>query len=675
MPDAGIFRDLLLLLGLATLITFLMRRLSQSTVVGYLLTGLVAGPYGLRLISNVDTVEHLAEIGVALLLFTVGLEFSLERLARLKQIAIGGGSLQIGGTVLLTLAVLMATGLAPRPALFFGFLVSLSSTAIVMKLLEERLEIDTMPGRISLGILLFQDLCVVAMMALVPVLAARQAAEVLQVAGALVKSLAVVAVIVVSAQYLFPRLLRAVVGVRSRELFIIATLFFTLGTAWGASQLGLSLALGAFIAGVVISESEYAHQAMAAIIPFRDSFSSLFFMAIGMLIDVRYAATHAAVVLGVTAAILLGKVVAAGAAVRIMGFPLRLAAVCGLALAQVGEFSFVMLREGAHQGLVPASFYQVFLAAAVLTLAVTPALVAAGPRVTRWFGRQGAVPGEAEGPEASEAEEALADHVIICGYGENGRRLAALLRQNNLPYVIIDVNSRAVRAARAAGEKIYFGDLSSPEILRRAGAGRARAVVFAVSDPAILPLAISHARMLNPDVHIIARLKRIRDAMEMRKAGATDVVAEEIEAWMEIAVRVLRIFGMPRELLVEQLGALRAADYEMLRILPLPGQPLRHLWHLLPEVDLEMFIVTPGSRLAGMELRDVELRRRSGAVAVALVRDSGVLYNPGPEIRIAEADQIVLMGSRSQLEAADAALGEIQGGPPAPAERVPPVVG
>ncbi len=672
MPNAGIFRDLLLLLGLATLITFLMRRLSQSTVVGYLLTGLVAGPYGLRMISNVDTVEHLAEIGVALLLFTVGLEFSLERLARLKQIALGGGSLQIVGTTLLTLAVLMASGLAPRPALFFGFLVSLSSTAIVMKLLEERNEIETMPGRISLGILLFQDLCVVAMMALVPVLAARQAAEVFQVVGALVKSLAVVAVIVISAQYLFPRLLRAVVGVRSRELFIIATLFFTLGTAWGASQLGLSLALGAFIAGVVISESEYAHQAMAAIIPFRDSFSSLFFMAIGMLIDVRYAVAHAPVVLGVTAAILLGKAVAAGAAVRIMGFPMRLAAVCGLAVAQVGEFSFVMLREGAHQGLVPESFYQVFLAAAVLTLAATPALVAAGPRVTRWFGRQGPVPGEAEGPEA---EEALADHVIICGYGENGRRLAALLRQNNLPYVIIDVNSRAVRAARAAGEKIYFGDLSSPEILRRAGAGRARAVVFAVSDPAILPLAISHARMLNPDLHIIARLKRIRDAMEMRKAGATDVVAEEIEAWMEIAVRVLRIFGMPREALVEQLGALRAADYEMLRILPLPGQPLRHLWHLLPEVDLEMFIVTPGSRLAGMELREVDLRRQSGAVVVAVVRDSSVLYNPGPELQFAGADQIVLMGSRAQLEAAHEALDEIQTGPRTADERVPPVVG
>ena len=659
MPDAGIFRDLLLLLGLATVMSFLMRRLSQSTVVGYLLTGLVAGPTGLRLISNMETVEHLAELGVALLLFTVGLEFSLERLARMKHIALGGGSLQLGGTVLLTMAVLTVFGISPRNALFWGFLVAMSSTAIVMKLLEERLEIETLPGRISLGILLFQDLCVVPMMALVPVLAARQTAQLFRVVGALGESLAVVAAIVVSARYLFPRLLRAVAGVRSREVFVIATLFFTLGTAWGAAQLGLSLALGAFIAGVVISESEYAHQAMAAIIPFRDSLSALFFVAIGMLIDLHYAATHAAVVLGVTAAILAGKVLAGAAAVRFMGFPARLAVVSGLAVAQVGEFSFVLLREGAHRGMIAQAYYQVFLAAAVLTLAVTPGLVAAGPRVSRWFGRQGGVPGEAEDPQA---EAPLADHVIVCGYGENGRRLARLLRENNLPYVIIDVNSRAVRRARAAGEKIYFGDISSPEILRRAGAGRARAVVFAVSDPAVLPLAISHARHLNPDLHIIARLKRIADAADLRKAGATDVVAEEIEAWMEIALRVLRIFGMPREALAEQIGTLRAADYDAQRILPLPGQPLRHLWRLLPEVDLEMFVVLPGSPLAGMPIREVDLRRRSGAVVVALVRPHEVVYNPGPDAELAAGDQLVLMGSRLQLGAAHEALEEIQSG-------------
>ena len=661
---------MVLLLGLATLMSFLMRRLRQSTVVGYLITGLVAGPYGLRMISDVETVEHLAEIGVALLLFTVGLEFSLERLARMKQIALGGGSLQLGITVLLTMAVLLTAGLKPGVALFWGFLVAVSSTAIVMKVLEERNEIETMPGRISLGILLFQDLCVVPMMALVPVLAARGSTQLLEVVVALGKSLAVVALIVVTARYLFPRLLRAVAGVRSREVFVIATLFVTLATAGGAAQMGLSLALGAFIAGVVISESEYAHQAMAAVIPFRDSFSSLFFVAIGMLIHVPYAMAHAPMVLGVTAAILLGKVLGGGAAVRILGFPARLAVVSALCVAQVGEFSFVLLREGELRGMVPESFYQVFLSAAVLTLAATPGLIAAGPRVARWFSRQGAFPGEG-GVEVSG--ETMSGHVIICGYGENGRRLARLLRENNLPYAIVDVNSFAVRAARAAGETIYFGDLSSSEILRRAGVEQARAVVFAVSDPLILPLAISHARMLNPEVHIVARVKRIAFAADLRSAGATDVVAEEIEAWTEIAVRVMRIFGMPREVLAKQLGELRAADYDMLRILPLPGDPLQNLWHLLPEVDLELFIVTPGSRLAGMELREVDLRGRSGAMMVAVVREPRVIYNPPSSTVLAGADQLVLMGSRMQLAAAHEALSEIQAGAPA-AQRTPRVV-
>jgi CPA2 family monovalent cation:H+ antiporter-2 len=430
MPDTGIFRDLLLLLGFATLISFLMRRLRQSTVVGYLLTGLVAGPYGLRLVSNVETVERLAEVGVALLLFTVGLEFSLEKLVRMKQIAFGGGGLQIAMTVLLTVAVLAASGLALADALFWGFLVSVSSTAIVMKLLEERNEIETVPGRISLGILLFQDLCVVPMMALLPVLAARQAAQFLHVLVALGKSLLVVGFIVVSARYLFPRVLRAIAGVRSRELFVIATIFVTLGTAWSAAQMGLSLALGAFIAGVVISESEYAHQAMAAISPFRDSLSSLFFVAIGMLINLGYVAGHAAVVLGIAAAIVAGKLLAGGLAVRLMGFPARLAVVAGLAIAQVGEFSFVLLREGARQGMVPEPYYQVFLSAAVLTLALAPSLVAVGPAVSRWFGRRRGIEEDAEPREAGVP---LKDHVIVCGYGENGRRLARLLRENHLP--------------------------------------------------------------------------------------------------------------------------------------------------------------------------------------------------------------------------------------------------
>ena len=672
MVHTDLLRDLIVLYGMAMAIAYLMRRARQSTVVGYLLTGMVAGPFGLRLISDTAAVEVLAEVGVALLLFTIGLELSVGKLARMKQLVLGAGSLQIVLTVLGSFGLLLWAGLAARESLFWGFLVAISSTAIVMKLLHERAELDTVHGRVILGVLLLQDLCVVPMMALLPVLAAPGAAQAFKILTALVKSLAVVGGILLGARYLFPRLLRGIVLVRSRELFVIAAIFFALGTAWGASQLGLSLALGAFLAGVVLSESEYGHQVMAAIIPFRDSFNSLFFIAVGMLINLRFVAEHAAMVAAIVAAIVLGKLLTAGAPVWALGFPMRMAALVALGLAQVGEFAFVLLREGERLGLVPPHRYQLFLAAVVLTMVATPALVAAGPRVSHWLGQKG----ERRSRLALDAEtEQLRDHVIICGYGMNGRRMARLLQSNELPYVVVEMNPRLVRSARAAGEPIYFGDVSSPEILRGAGGAHARAVVFAISDPAVLPRAISHARLLNPDAHIIARIKRIDDARELRVAGATDVVAEELEAWMEIAVRTLRLYGMPREAVAEQMAGLREEDYEMARILPIPGQPLRHLWHLLPQVDLELFIVAPGSLLAGAELRELDLRARSGASVLAVVRShpgpgspassfepppsrTQVIHNPEASFRFAEGDQVVLIGSREQLTAAFGLLQE-----------------
>lgn len=662
MNHAGILRDLIVLYGMAMVIAWLMRKARQPVVVGYLLTGVVAGPYGLRLISDAAAVELLAEVGVALLLFTIGLELSLGKLARLKQLVLGSGSLQLAVTVAASFGLLLWWGLAARESLFWGFLVAASSTAIVLKLLHERGELDTVHGRVVVGILLFQDLCVVPMMALLPALAAPGAGQAWTILLALGKSLAVVGAILLLARYLFPPLLKAIVQARSRELFVIAAIFFALGTAWGANQLGLSLALGAFLAGIVLSESEYGHQIMAEILPFRDSFASLFFIAVGMLINLPFVARHAGILLAIAAAILVGKLLTGGAAVAAMGFPLRMAALVGMALAQVGEFSFVLLSEGAKLNLISSERYQMFLAAAVLTMILTPAMIAASPAVARRLGQKG----ERRSRLALDQKtEQLRDHVIICGYGLNGRRLARLLRENNLPYVIVEMNPRLVRTARAEGEPIYFGDASNPEILKRAGATHARAIVFALSDPTVLERAISHARLRNPDLHIIARIKRIEDARELRLAGATDVIAEELEAWMEIAVRVLRLYGMPREAAAEQLTGLREEDYDMVRILPIPGQPLRHLAHLLPEVDIELFVVAPDSALAGLELRHMDLRSRTGAAVLAVVRDTRVEHNPPSDFRFRAGDQLVLIGSRTQLAAAFASLAEL------PARSIP----
>ncbi|MCL6567054.1 MAG: cation:proton antiporter [Acidobacteriia bacterium] len=650
MEQSGILRDLIVLYGMAMAIAFLLRKAKQPTMIGYLITGVLAGPYALRLISDTQAVELLAQVGVALLLFTIGLELSLKKLARMQQLALAAGSVQLIAAVLATAGLLLWLGFAIREAFFWGFLVAISSTAVVLKVLHDRGELDTLHGRAVLGIQLFQDLCVVPMMALLPTLAAPEGGQALRVLAALGKSLLIVSAILLLARYLFPPLLRAIVLVRSRELFVIASIFFALGTAWGATQFGLSLALGAFLAGIVLSESEYGHQIMAEILPFRDGLTSLFFISVGMLIDLRFVVAHAGVLAAVVAAILLGKLLLGGASIAVLGFPLRMAALVSLALAQVGEFSFVLLSEGFRLGLISTERYQIFLAAAVLTMMVTPGFIAAGPRVAQWLGQKGERRRSRLAPD--ETTERLRDHVILCGYGLNGRRMARLLREYHLPYVIIEMNPRLVRQARAEGEPIYFGDASNPQILKAAGADHARAIVFAISDPSVLARAISHARLRNPDLHIIARIKRIEDARELRQAGATDVIAEELEAWMEIAVRVLRLYGMPREAVAELIGRLRAEDYDMVRILPIPGQPLRHLAHLLPEVDIELFIVLPGSPLVGTELRQLELRQRTGVNVLAVIRDPQVVHNPPGEFRIQEGDQLILIGSRRQLQAA-----------------------
>ncbi len=649
MEHTSLLRDLIVLYGLAVVIAFLARRARLPTVVGYLLTGIVAGPFGLRLIAQTEGVEILAEVGVALLLFTIGLELSIAKLTKMREVVLGAGSMQVGATILICVGVLFLAGFVAREGVFWGFLVAASSTAIVLKLMQERGELDTVHGRIVLGVLLFQDLCVVPMMALVPALAAPGAGQALTILWALVKSLCLVGGILLGARYLFPPLLKAIVLVRSRELFVIASIFFALGTAWGASQFGLSLALGAFLAGIVLSESEYGHQIMAEILPFRDSLNSLFFISMGMLIDVGFARQNWPLLAGITIGIIALKFLTASGPVLALGFPPRLAVLVGLGLAQVGEFSFVLLREGEKLALIPAERYQMFLAAAVLTMMITPGLIAVAPHISQRLGQKGR---RRDRLALDEQTAQLQDHVIICGYGLNGRRLARLLRENQLPYIVVDMNSAVVRAARVEGENIYFGDVSNYEILKHAGAARARGIVFAISDPAVLPRAISNARIANPDLHIIARIKRIEDARELRLAGATDVIAEELEAWMEIVTRILRLYGMPREVVAQQITSLREEDYEMLRILPIPGQPLRHLAHLLPQVELDLFYVLPDSGLRGMNLRTINLRTRTGANVLAVVRESEVVHNPPGSLRFEEGDQLLLMGSREQLAAA-----------------------
>lgn len=550
MPH-DLLRDLLVLFGFATVAAVTLQRARQSTVVAYLLTGLLVGPSGLQLITNRQAIELMAEVGVVLLLFTIGIEFSLKKLLHMRQVVLGAGSRQVGLTILVSVLLAFGIGLSWRQGLFWGFLVAASSTAIVLKLLFERQELDSMHGRAIIGVLLFQDLCVVPMMAVIPALAAPSGAVALSIVWALLKAMVIVGGILLVAHSFFPPLWQAIVQIRNKEIFLIATIFFSLGTAWAAGQLGLSLALGAFLAGLALSESEYAHQILSEILPFRDSFSSLFFISVGMLIDLNVVHENGPAVAAAAAGILLIKLLCGAAAMLMLGFPLRMSLLVGLALAQVGEFSFVLLQQGAGLHLISPAAYQTFLSAAVATMMLTPLIVQVSPALAARLSEMRALRRFFPEPSQAELEQQatmLHDHAIICGYGLNGRLAAGVLSRLRISYVVLETNPETVqKAAAVLKERIFFGDGSNQEILRKAGVERARVIIYAISDPFAVARAVANARGLNANITIIVRTKRLEDAADLERAGATQVISEELEAAAEIIICLLELYGLPRK--------------------------------------------------------------------------------------------------------------------------------
>ncbi|HZT69643.1 MAG TPA: cation:proton antiporter [Terriglobia bacterium] len=563
MAHNDLLLDLLILFGFATLIAVIVRRARQSAIVAYLLTGIVVGPSGLSLIANRGAIETMAEFGVALLLFTIGMEFSLSRIVAMRRLVLGAGGRQVVLTIAVVLGLTILANHDWRQGIYWGFLVAASSTAIVLKLLMEREEMETIHGRIIVGVLLFQDLCVVPMMAVLPALTAPPGKMVLAVVFALTKVIGAGALILFAARFFFPLLWSRIVEVRTSEIFIIAVIFFSLGTAWASASLGLSLALGAFIAGIALSETSYAYQIHAEVLPFRDSFNSLFFISIGMLLDLKFVHQHWAAVLGIAALIFVLKMLTGFSSVLSMGFTARKSLLAGLSLAQVGEFSFILLHQGERLNLVPAGEYQIFLAAAIITMMLTPAVVQLSPHIATHMPEMQRLrsifpePGEME----LESQAApLRDHVIICGYGLNGRMLARTLRRLGIEYLVLELDPAIVRQTTAEGESIFFGDSTKADILEKAGVSRARALVYAISDPFALPRAVATVRAMNPNLVTIVRTARVQHTSALEKAGASQVVASELSAAKEVIGRVLELYNVAEDKLDAARGAGRVAN-------------------------------------------------------------------------------------------------------------------
>ena len=656
MTDLHVLRDILVLFILGVGVVLVANRFRLPPIVGFLITGVLCGPFGFGLVSDTHGIEAIAEIGVMLLLFTVGIEFSIPQLRRIRTFLLLGGGMQVGFTLTVAAAVAAALGTPWRMAIFAGMLVSLSSTAIVLRLLADRMEVDSPQGRSAIGILIFQDLCVVPMVLLTPFLAG-QGAGVTEALLTVAKAMLFISAAALAAKFVVPPLLEHVVRTRKREVFLLTILLICIGSAWASAAVGLSLALGAFIAGLILSESEYNHQALGEVLPLREVFFSLFFVSIGMLFDIRTVLREPALVVGAIAAVIAIKGMINTGIAWSLGQSLRVALLAGLSIAQIGEFAFVLAKIGVSSDLLDAEAYQRFLAVAVGTMALTPVLFNVAPKLAKFLERR--VPARIAagrsiaGITLDERQPPLDDHVIIVGFGMNGRNVARVLNKVQIPFVAIELNPDTVRTERARGTPIIYGDSTRREVLEHAGVHRARVLVIAISDLLASRASADAARRLSTSLHIIVRSRYVQEMEHLYAVGTNEVVAEEFETSIEIFTRVLQRYLVPQDIIERSIVEVRRDGYEMFRTIAGAGVAAAGVDRYLAGLSLAVYRVEHGSALVGVSLERSRIRETSGCSVIAIQPPSGETKVNPPGTEILEANEAVLVvGTTEQVASA-----------------------
>lgn len=652
--EIPLLNDIVVIFGLSIAVLFICHRLRVPAVIGFLLTGIFVGPYGLGLVNAIDHVEILAEVGIVLLLFTIGIEFSFERLLQIRKSVLIGGSLQVLLTFLATFFLARQFGLAFSKAVFFGFLVTLSSTAIVLKLIQERAEVDSPHGRTTLGILIFQDIIIVPMILVTPLLAGATGNLGETLLLLLTKGIGIILLMIVSAKWVVPQLLYQITKTRNHDLFQISVVVICFGVAWLTSKAGLSLALGAFLAGLIISESEYSHQALGNILPFRDVFTTFFFVSIGMLLDIHFFFQQPGLIVLITLSVLVLKAIIAGFVTILLGFPLRTGILVGVALGQIGEFSFILSRVGVEHGLLAGNNNQRFLAVTILSMAATPFMIAMAHRIADNILRLPFPKRFLSGfyPISDQEEVYRKDHLIIIGYGVNGRNVARAAGLAGIPHAIIEMNPETVRSGQAKGKAIYYGDATQATILLHTNIKEARIVVVAINDPTATRRITEIIRRLNPKIHLIVRTRYLQEMQPLYELGATEVIPEEFETSIEIFARVLTKYFVPRDEIEKLVNEIRADGYTTFRSLSKMSASLSDLKIHLQHVDINTFRISKPSSLIGKTLAQIELRSRCGVSVVAIRRGSEILSNPGADTLVQDDDLLFILGSSEKMSEA-----------------------
>jgi CPA2 family monovalent cation:H+ antiporter-2 len=665
--DFRLIVDLVLVLAAATAGGLLASLLKQPALLGYLIGGIVVGPSVLGLIKQLVQVETLAQFGVAFLLFALGVEFSFAELKKVQAISLGGGGLQITLTIILTAVVSVVMGWVSSPVqgIFLGAILSLSSTAVVLKCLMEGNETSTPHGQVMLGILVVQDLALGLMLAVLPAL--DQPIEALGLAVG--RSLLLIGLFAVGAVaagiWIIPSLLRFLARTESRELFLLGVVALCLGIALLTEHLGFSIEMGAFVAGLMISEVEYADQTLTYVEPLRDIFAALFFVAVGMLIDPVFLWEHLELILGLVCLVVLGKSLLIIPIVRSFGYTIKTSIIAGLGLAQIGEFSFVLASSGQSLGLVSHRVYLLIVGTTAVTLVITPFVLQLIPRLLDWMENVPwlfALLEETALPIAISDDLPQRNHVIVCGYGRVGRNLVQVLRNHNYPVVVIDHSERAVQELRNAKIPYLYGNAASSHVLETAGVDRAAAMAIALSDPMNTRLCLKRSLGYSPALDITVIAYRDQDIELLYHLGAKEVVQPEFEASLELSTHLLVSMGLPLKDIQQQTQKIRNSHYLDLRPEESPEKISRNLQEAAQNMNSKWYSLPEDSPLEGMTIQQTDLRHLSGVSVMAIRRSNGEEVDyPDSNTPLNKGDRLLLVGEPEALAILDQlAKGEVQ---------------
>lgn len=656
--EPGVLKDIVIIFALSTFVNFIFTRIRVPAIIGYLITGIIAGPYLLKLISSPENVEVMAEIGVILLMFTIGLEFSLNHLLNIRKVVFLGGFMQLLLTATMAMLAARVFHFEWTESLFVGFLTALSSTAVVMKLLQERSELTTHYGKTIVGILIFQDIILIPLLLFTPMLGGATADVGHDLLILMLKTIGIMLFIWVGTKWLMPWLLHLIAMTRSQELFLMSLLLICLAVAMLTHQLGMSLAFGAFLAGLMISDTEYSHSAFGNLIPFKDVFTSFFFVSIGMLLDLGFVAEHPWLVIGTVLLVIVLKAFVAGMTAFSLGHTFFGTVVVGLSLAQVGEFSFILAGLGLMHNIITPYHYQLFLAVAITSMALSPLMIQISRPLASLMLKLPLPPRIVNGlfPVKQVEIPEISNHTLLIGKDSRAINLASMIKTMGLPFTSIVFDPDLARREMEKGNLTVFGDATFEPVLREAFAHTAELVIVSVGNLIIALSIVEHIRRMNKHAHIIVRTRHVTDIEELYKLGASQVIPEEFETAIDFFERILGKYLIPRMDIERAIARTREDNYGIFRDKTRVGG--YSLLKDIPDIEIAAARVGEESVFAGKTIAQTAMRKTAGVTIVAINHDGRISANPEPSSVIHGNDIVYLLGKPEMIALAINILSE-----------------